>query len=157
MAHGQRLHDGQLMANGKKQNPACAYNTYHGGLRCCQHKWFLTDYEQNSSIPDDVDTYYLKWRFYFQEYTPAKEAVAPFPAVPASHQHLHHWVFLIDAQVNDYEEVRCEPGTAVCEGSITAHLQAKNMGLEDIPGSKNAVGEPTSMKGHVNAANQSFT
>jgi hypothetical protein len=69
MAHGQRMHDGQLLANGKKQNPACDSKTYHGGLRCCQHKWFLTDYEQNSSIPDLVDTYYLKWRFYFQEYT----------------------------------------------------------------------------------------
>ena len=92
MAHGQRLHDGQLIANGKKANPACAYDTYHGGLRCCQHTWFLTDLEQNASIPDEVDTYYLKWRFYFQEYTEAKPVVAPFPAVPASHQHIHHWV-----------------------------------------------------------------
>lgn len=82
--------------------------------------------------------------------------MAPFPAVPASHQHLHHWVFLIDAQVNDYEEVRCEAGN-ICEGSITAHLQAKDMGLEDVPGTANAVGEPTSMKGHINAANESFT
>jgi hypothetical protein len=87
---------------------------------------------------------------------PAKQAVAPFPAVPASHQHLHHWVFLIDAQVNDYEEVRCEAGN-ICEGSITAHLQAKDMGLEDVPGTAHAVGEPTSMKGHINTANQSFT
>ena len=28
----------------------------------------------------------------------------------ASHKHLHHWVFLIDAQVNDYEEDNAEYG-----------------------------------------------
>ena len=59
----------------------------------------------------------------------------------ASHTHLHHWVFLIDQQVNDYEEEQGGDGRAVpcdhdcmqSEGTITAHLQAKNMGLEDVP------------------------
>ena len=142
MAHAQRDIEGKLIYDGKMMNPACKYNTYHGGLQCCHHLWYLTDYEQNSSIPDEVDIYYLKWRFYFQEYTPPKPATPPFPVQPASHQHLHHWVFLIDAQVNDYEEVRCETG-GLCQGTITAHLQAKDMGLEDIPGTKNAVGEPS--------------
>jgi len=78
-------------------------------------------------IPADVDTYYLKFRFYFQEYVPGN------PEIPtASHQHMHHWVFLIDAEVNDYEEDPCEDGT-MCEGSISAHLTARDMGLEDIP------------------------
>ena len=61
-----------------------------------------------------VDTYFLKWRYYFQEYAPATAAT------PASHKHLHHWVFLIDADVNDYEEA---PGSGI--GSIRAHLTAR--------------------------------
>ena len=71
-----------------------------------------------------MDTYYLKWRYYFQEYTPASEEE------PASHKHIHHWVFLIDQAVNDYEEDNAEYGVASV-GKITAHLQAKDMGLED--------------------------
>ena len=72
---------------------ACNVDTYHGGLMCCKHSWFLTDRDQDHLIPkDQVDTYYLKWRYYFQEYKPASNRS------PASHKHLHHWVFLIDAQ-----------------------------------------------------------
>merc|ERR1712037_1071586 len=97
---------------------------YHGGLQCCKHSWFLTDLGQDQMIPKDkVDTYYLKWRYYFQEYQPASEARS------ASHKHLHHWVFLIDAQVNDYEEDNAEYGVESV-GWIAAHLKAKDMGLE---------------------------
>ena len=106
-------------------NQACHMDTYHGGLQCCKHSWFLTDQDQDHLIPKDkMDTYFLKWRFYFQEYQPASEAVA-------SHKHLHHWVFLIDAQVNDYEEDNTEYGTESV-GWISAHLQAKDIGLEDL-------------------------
>ena len=86
-------------------NAACRLETYHGGLHCCKHRWFLTDRAQAPLIPERVDAYFLKWRYYFQEYAPAA------PATPASHRHLHHWVFLIDADVNDYEEdnARCAP------------------------------------------------
>ena len=106
-------------------NQACHMDTYHGGLQCCRHGWLLTDRAQDSLIPrDKVDTYYLKWRYYFQEYQPAT------PASSASHKHLHHWVFLIDEAVNDYEEDNAEYGVASV-GKITAKLQAKDMGLED--------------------------
>jgi len=107
-------------------NQACHMETYHGGLQCCKHSWFLTDIEQDQMIPKDkVDTYYLKWRYYFQEYRPASDTES------ASHKHLHHWVFLIDAQVNDYEEDNAEYGVESV-GWIAAHLKAKDMGLEDI-------------------------
>jgi hypothetical protein len=107
-------------------NAACHMETYHGGLQCCSHTFFLTDRRQDSLIPDKVDTYYLKWRYYFQEYVPATATA------PASHEHLHHWVFLIDQQINDYEEDNAHYGTASI-GKITAHLQAKDMGIEDVP------------------------
>jgi len=107
-------------------NPACKMQSYHGGLQCCHHQFFLTDAGQDPLIPPDVDTYYLKFRYYFEEYVPEKPKRSP------SHEHLHHWVFLIDSEINDYEEVACADGT-MCEGSISARLQAKDMGLEDVP------------------------
>jgi len=110
----------------QQKNPACKMATYQGGIWCCHHQWFLTDIDQDHMIPPDVDTYYLKFRFYYEEYVPGDSKNPP------SHQHLHHWVFLIDAEVNDYEEVKCSDGT-MCEGSISAHLTARNMGIEDVP------------------------
>ena len=63
----------------------------------------------------------------------------------ASHKHLHHWVFLIDAYVNDYEEDNLpaaygkDMGAGI--GRIEAHLVARGtaydgwgMGLEDADG-----------------------
>lgn len=107
-------------------NAACKMQTYNGGLQCCTHQFFLTDVDQMSMIPDKTDRYFLKWRYYFQEYQPATATAA------ASHRHLHHWVFLIDNSVNDYEEDNAHYGTASI-GKISAHLQAKDMGLEDVP------------------------
>lgn len=108
-------------------NPACKMMTYHGGLQCCRHSWYLTDVEQNAESTS-VDLYYMKWRYYFQEYTPATETK------PASHKHLHHWVFLIDAQVNDYEEDPKTPHDHTKQtGEIHANLTAARMGLEDVP------------------------
>ena len=87
---------------------------------------FLTDLEQDSQIPQAVDTYFLKWRYYFQEYVPAT------PTKKASHLHLHHWVFLIDAIINDYEEDNAHYGSKSI-GKIQAKLTGKDIGLEDIP------------------------
>eukprot|EP00040_Diaphanoeca_grandis_P032470 m.196795 g.196795 ORF g.196795 m.196795 type:complete len:870 (+) comp32636_c0_seq1:40-2649(+) len=108
------------------QNSACKASTYHGGLRCCKHQEFLTDVEDDARIPNQTDTYFLKWRYYFQEYVPET------PAAPASHQHLHHFVFLIDDAVNDYEEDNANYGTNSI-GKITAHLTMGEIGLEDTP------------------------
>lgn len=116
-------------------NPACDGMSYHGGLHCCHHTWYLTDTEDDANIPPEVDTYYLKWRYYFQEYTPPTLHPAAL-AAPASHEHLHHWVFLIDDAVNDYEEVGCPASVtdrSKCVGNITAHVTARTMGLEDVP------------------------
>ena len=107
-------------------NNACNFETYNGGLECCHHTWLLTDKNQDKMIPKDkVDKYFLKWRYYFQEYIPRAEENL------ASHQHLHHWVFLIDAIVNDYEEDNAHYGSKSI-GKITARLKAKEIGLEDI-------------------------
>ena len=52
-------------------NAACDAATYNGGLQCCHHTYLLTDREQEKLIRREaVDTYFLKWRYYFQEYVP---------------------------------------------------------------------------------------
>jgi len=84
----------QAKGAGMGKNPACDGESYHGGLHCCHHEWYLTDAEDADEIPEEADIYYLKWRYYFQEYTP------PTPTAPASHKHMHHWVFLIDQRVS---------------------------------------------------------
>ena len=76
-------------------------------------------------IPPDVHTYFLKWRYYFQEYIPAT------PNKTASHLHLKHWVFLIDAIVNDYED-NAHYGEASI-GKLEARLTGKDIGLEEVP------------------------
>ena len=48
-----------------------------------------------------------------QEYKPATNSNPP------SHKHLHHWVFLIDEAVNDYEEDNVKYGEESI-GKITA-------------------------------------
>jgi len=81
--------------------------------------------------------------FLLQEYVPATSTTA------ASHQHLHHWVFLIDANVNDYEEDNADYGTASI-GKLTAHLTAREIGLEDLPGSFSGI-TPLVMTPHCHA------
>ena len=69
---------------------------------------------------------FFSYRYYFQEYAP------PTKTAPASHHHLHHWVFLIDANVNDYEEDNAHYGHQSI-GRITANLTVATMGIEDTP------------------------
>ena len=41
---------------------ACHMDTYHGGLQCCKHSWFLTDVDQDHLIPKDkVNTQNCPW------------------------------------------------------------------------------------------------
>ena len=123
---GDMLRRGDGTGREGVQNNACDMSTYHGGLRCCHHTWFLTDKAQAAETARPaVDTYYLKWRYYFQEYKPATGSA------PASHLHLRHWVFLIDQQVNDYEESNlvARYGEATV-GNITAHVTVDTMGFD---------------------------
>jgi hypothetical protein len=124
-------------------NNACKMETYMGGLQCCKHSWYLTDVEQAAQIPAKTDVYYLKWRYYFQEYTPST------PAAKASHKHLHHWVFLVDQSINDYEEDNAEYGTKSI-GHIHASLPASQTGLEEIPAGAKTF-SPMVMTPHMHA------
>jgi len=60
-------------------NPTCSVETYLGGLRCCTHRNFLIDADQEDKWPDQTLTYSLKFRYWFEEYVEATEEA------PASH------------------------------------------------------------------------
>jgi len=50
----------------KSHNSICDIKDYNGGLRCCGGGSMLLDADQE--VPDRLDTFYMKYRFYFEEY-----------------------------------------------------------------------------------------
>lgn len=59
-----------------QKNPTCTVETYSGGLRCCTHKTILLDKEQE--VPTAVDTYRMKFRFYYEDYVDQKSSFFMF-------------------------------------------------------------------------------
>jgi len=51
-----------------KKNPTCDIRTYAGGQNVCFHMTALLDADQLIPWPDQPLTFYLKYRFWFQEY-----------------------------------------------------------------------------------------
>eukprot|EP00657_Telonema_sp_P-1_P008091 TRINITY_DN28670_c0_g1_i1.p1 TRINITY_DN28670_c0_g1~~TRINITY_DN28670_c0_g1_i1.p1 ORF type:complete len:187 (-),score=52.90 TRINITY_DN28670_c0_g1_i1:77-637(-) len=49
------------------KNDVCFIETYGGGLKCCAHKSILLDSAQE--VPSAVDTYRMKFRMYYEEYS----------------------------------------------------------------------------------------
>ena len=56
-------------------------STYEGGLKCCSHNSILLD--KNQTVPTAKDTYRMKFRVYFEEYTNQTEAFFMFQAIDA--------------------------------------------------------------------------
>lgn len=54
-----------------QNNSICSVAAYNGGLYCCRDKYILLDADQD--VPPTVETIYFKYRFYYTEYTPAKQ------------------------------------------------------------------------------------
>ena len=115
-------------------NPTCSVHTYQGGLHCCKHLQSLLDHDQETPWADQVLEYHMKFRYYFEEYTPAgsttgaaavvtatsrdqdnhqiatKSATAT-TTVPASHQNLVRFYWMTEAFAGEYDIVQCPPGT----------------------------------------------
>jgi hypothetical protein len=49
----------------EQQNPSCDISTYRGGMSCCHNNVYLLD--QDQELPTRVDTFWLKFRFYYEE------------------------------------------------------------------------------------------
>ena len=60
----------------KLKNPSCTLSQYQGGLHCCKSGNILLDKDQNP-WPDNKLVYYMKWRFWFQDYVPADPKASP--------------------------------------------------------------------------------
>jgi len=51
----------------KTNNSICDIRAYNGGLRCCTGGSLLLDVDQE--VPAPTDSFFMKYRFYFEEYT----------------------------------------------------------------------------------------
>merc|ERR1712179_473640 len=105
----------------QQKNPTCWVETYQGGLSCCHHGNILLDKDQTP--PEELLTYHMKFRFYFQPYT---EATA---TKPASHTNLLRMYYQTEANAGEYDVPKCSPTTPAedCVHEITAHFQVKDM------------------------------
>jgi len=56
----------------EQHNPTCNSRQYGGGLRCCKHKRIMLDADQE--IRPELLRYHMKFRFWYQEYTPATKS-----------------------------------------------------------------------------------
>ena len=87
----------------QQKNPTCWVDTYQGGLSCCHHKNVLLD--TNQKQPEEVMTYHLKFRFYFQPYSPATSSA------PTSHENLIRLYYQTEAWAGEYDVPKTDPGT----------------------------------------------
>jgi len=56
----------------KTHNAICDVRAYNGGLRCCTGGSILLDADQE--VPPQKDSFFMKYRFYFEEYTTQRNA-----------------------------------------------------------------------------------
>ena len=87
----------------QQKNPTCWVDTYQGGQSCCHHKNVLLDADQKQ--PDELLTYHLKFRFYFQPYTPETSTAPP------SHENLIRLYYQTEAWAREYDVPKADPGT----------------------------------------------
>ena len=96
----------------RQNNPTCLVQSYQGGLACCHHQNVLLDADQVQ--PQDVFTYHMKFRFYFQPYTSDQ-----INAHSASHKNLIRLYYQTEAYAGEYDIPKADPTTPQDE---TIHL-----------------------------------
>merc|ERR1712117_545037 len=108
----------------QQKNPTCWVDTYQGGLSCCHHQTILLD--QDQTPPEELLTYHMKFRFYYQTYTPATNDK------PASHKNLLRMYYQTEAHAGEYDVPKCASDTPSeqCVHEITAHFKVSDM-LQD--------------------------
>jgi len=79
----------------KQQNPTCNSRSYIGGLSCCTHRRILQDIDQ--PIRPELLRYHVKFRFWFQEYTPKVGTTEP------SHYDLPRIYYQTEANAGEYD------------------------------------------------------
>ena len=101
----------------QQKNPTCSIETYQGGLHCCSHQTVLLDADQEQ--PEELLTYHLKFRFYFEPYEPETTDK------PATHQNLIRLWQMTEANAGEYDIPKADEGTPPEEAihEITARFQ----------------------------------
>jgi len=84
---------GDLLA---QKNPTCNSRQYGGGLQCCSHKRILQDSDQE--IRPELLRYHMKFRFWFQDYTPASSEKSK-----PSHFNLPRIYYQTEAWAGEYD------------------------------------------------------
>merc|ERR1712180_157878 len=105
----------------QQKNPTCNIESYQGGQSCCHHQIILLDRDQTP--PEELLTYRLKFRFYFQPYNPGT------PTQPTSHTNLLRMYYQTEAWSTEYDVPKCAEGTpaSMCVHEITAHFTVADM------------------------------
>jgi hypothetical protein len=101
----------------EQKNPSCDIATYRGGMTCCHHKVRLLDH--NQTLPTQIDDFYLKFRFYYEE-TPV-DTSAPI--------HTKNVFFLfreVEYNHGEYDVTQCDLTTTHpkdCVHTLTSSFQ----------------------------------
>jgi len=110
-----------------QNNPTCFLSTYKGGLGCCHHLNILLDKDQNP-WPDKTLHMKLKFRFYYQPFTPATSGQI------ASHQDLIRFYWQTESFAGEYDIPQGQsgsPGLTLGDGgyvhTITSHWKVRDM------------------------------
>ena len=107
-------------------NPTCTIEQYAGGLKCCTSRNILLDKDQNPwSEPSHRLTYFMKFRFYYEDYSPSPDPVRS--PEKASHQNLLRVWMETERDAGEYDVVKASPGTPGSDRiyQITSHFQMK--------------------------------
>jgi hypothetical protein len=125
----------------KQNNPTCRLETYRGGLSCCVHDQFLLDAHQTVPWRDQLLEYRLKYRFYYQDYVPAKPAEPTATAMRTttgstpSHRDLERFYWVTEAGAGEYDVPECQtPETQEsCVHTITSRWKVSDFAGSDDP------------------------
>lgn len=107
----------------KQDNPTCYVQTYRGGLSCCRDGQSLLDQGQENPWAGQYLEYYLKFRFYFQEYQPENSESRP------SHHNLVRLYWQTESFAGEYDIVQCKDGVppSQCIQMITSQWKVSDM------------------------------
>merc|ERR1711964_573670 len=101
------------MGANEKINPTCMLRSYKGGLRCCKKDSILLD--RNQIQPEELDTYQVKFRYYFEEVQDV-----------TSVSDLHFTSWWTEYNNNEHDVPACRPGEE-CVYTITSNFTAGMM------------------------------
>eukprot|EP00980_Cylindrotheca_fusiformis_P031435 scaffold26366_cov117-Cylindrotheca_fusiformis.AAC.6 len=112
-----------------QSNPTCHVQTYAGGLSCCHNGKSLLDKDQEIPWQDEPLEYFLKFRFYFEEFKHPE-----LPSESPSHQQLARLYWQTEAHAGEYDIIQCKDDVPAseCVQVITSRWMVSEM-VRDCP------------------------